>query len=296
MKYIACIFIKEGIEKSEPSPMAGVEYHNLDSAKEYVRNFYNKGISNFLVFGSTKNKSVERACTQGDILKFIKSVKQEFGNKIKIHADVGLSPYSIDGHSTVIEAGKINEEKSYELASRLAVSFAKAGADYLAPCLSLHKQVKMIRMALDKAGFKKAKIHAYSAKFSSALYGPYRETIQSPLKGDNLKFYQTDYSNPKEALKQITQDKLQGADIVMVKPGMFYLDILFRARKITKLPLSVYHVSGEYTMIKEASKTKMLNEEWVFDEIHSAFKRAGADYVIGYAPEHFLRWDSKNEK
>lgn len=290
MKYVACIFLKEGIAEREPSPMDGVDYHTLSSGIEYIDIYLKQGISDFLVFGSTDNKSVDFACEQGLIKNFIKAAKDKFKDEVTIHADVGISPYSKDGHSTVIENGEINYEKSYELASKLALAFAEAGADYVAPCLSLHEQVKVVRAALDNGGYTMTKVHAYSSKFSSALYGPYRETIQSPLKAQDKKPYQTDYANPEEALNQIKFDESQGASIVMVKPAMIYLDIVYRARQLTKLPLSVYHVSGEYSMIKEACKTGMLDENETFDEVHAAFNRCNVDYVIGYAPDHFIRW------
>jgi porphobilinogen synthase len=290
MNYIACIFLKEEATEKEKSPMDGVDYHTLSSGIEYIGEYLQKGIKDFLVFGSTQNKSIDFACTDGLIGKFIQTAKNKFGDTITIFADVGLSPYSEDGHSTVMIDGEIDYEKSYELASRLAGAFALAGADYIAPCLSLHEQVKNLREALDKNGCQKTKIMAYSSKFSSTLYGPYRATIQSPLKGKDKKSYQTDYSNPKEALAQIVADEEQGANIVMVKPAMLYLDIVFQARQMTKLLLAVYHVSGEYSMLKEGAKTGMLDEAEIFDEVHSGFKRCGVDYVIGYAPDHFLRW------
>ena len=296
MKYIACVFLKEGISERQKSPMEGVDYHTLSSGLEYIANYLDRGITDFLVFGSTDNKSIDFACENGLIKNFIKAAKDRFNNNIILHADVGLSPYSKDGHSTVIENGEINYEKSYELASKLAIAFAQAGADYVAPCLSLHEQVKVLRTALNNAGLTSTKIHAYSSKFSSALYGPYRQTIQSPLKAQDKKSYQTDYSNPTEALEQITSDEQQGASIVMVKPAMIYLDIVYRARQLTKLPLSVYHVSGEYSMIKEACKTGMLDENESFDEVHAGFDRCGVDFVIGYAPDHFLRWSAKMSK
>jgi porphobilinogen synthase len=289
MKYISCIFLKEGITEKEKSPMDGVDYHTLSSGLEYIETYLEKGINDFLVFGSTQNKSIDYACSGGLIKEFIKSAKEKHGNKITIFADVGLSPYSEDGHSTVMVGGKIDHEQSYEQASKLTLAFAQAGADYIAPCLSLHDQVEVLRKALDEKGYT-TKIMAYSAKFSSALYGPYRATIQSPLKGKDKKAYQTDYSNDAEALNQIKIDEEQGANVVMVKPAMLYLDVVYRARQITKLPLSVYHVSGEYSMIKAGVKTGLLDEEETFDEVHSAFKRCGVDYVIGYAPDHFLRW------
>ncbi len=289
MDYIACVFLKEGIADKEPSPLAAVDYHTLESGLEYVTTYLGKGIRDFLVFGSTDNKSIDFACERGLIRNFIEAAKKKFRQDVTLHADVGLSPYASDGHSTVIENGAVNYEKSYTQAAKLALAFAAAGADYVAPCLSLHEQVRVLRSALDGAGHTGTRVHAYSSKFSSALYGPYRSTIQSPLKAQR-KAYQSDYSDPSEALEQIAADESQGASIVMVKPAMIYLDIVFRARQMTTLPLSVYHVSGEYTMIKQAAKTGMLDENDCFDEIHSGFQRCGADYVIGYAPDHFLRW------
>ena len=296
MEYISCIFIKEEAETREKSLMDGVDYHTVQSALEYIQKYLDKGINKFLVFGSTSNKSVDFACTPGAIKRFIKEAKAEFGDKITLFADVGLSPYSSDGHSTVMINGKIDYEKSYELASKLAIAFAEAGADYVAPCLSLHEQVQIIRKALDEKGLSKTKIMAYSAKFSSSLYGPYRQVVQSPLRGKDKKPYQTDYSDADEALNQIKIDSQQGADIVMVKPAMLYLDVVYRARQMTTLPLSVYHVSGEYSMIKAAAQKGFIDEDEVFDEVHSAFKRCDVDLVIGYAPDHFLRWNNKKRQ
>ncbi len=287
--------MKEGITKREDSPMIDVFYHTLESGLEFIKTYLDQGIRDFLVFGSTDNKSVEFACSDGLIKNFIKTAKEKFGTDIVIHADIGLSPYSADGHSTVITNGEIDYETSYKLASRLAVCFAEAGADYVAPCLSLHDQVKEIRKSLDSAGFNKTKIHAYSAKYSSSLYGPYRQTIQSPLKGEDKKSYQTDYLNDEEGLNQINVDIEQGALIVMVKPSVHYLDIVYRARQNTKMPLSVYHVSAEYSMIKVAGKAGVVDENEAFDEIHSAFKRCNVDYVIGYAPDHFIRWSKLHD-
>lgn len=291
MKYIACVFLKEGLKTIKKSPMNGVDYHTIDSGMQYIDKYLKKGISNFLVFASTSNKSVDYACRKGIVRKFIKTAKSKYKNKIVLYSDVGLSPYAKDGHSTIISKGKIDYKKSYEAASKLAIAFAEAGTDYIAPCLSLPQQVGMLRKALDKNDYKKTKIMAYSAKFSSALYGPYRETIQSPLGGSDRKSYQTDYSDDRQALRQIKLDEKQGADIVMVKPAMLYLDIVYRARQLTELPLSVYHVSGEYSMIKEGERHRIIDENEVFDEVHSAFNRCKVDFVIGYAPDHFLRWN-----
>ncbi|MBP8927168.1 MAG: hypothetical protein KBG75_15005, partial [Pseudomonadales bacterium] len=172
MDYIACVFLKEGIAGKQPSPLAAVDYHTLESGLEYVATYLGKGIRDFLVFGSTDNKSIDFACEHGLIRNFIAAAKKKFHQDVTLHADVGLSPYARDGHSAVIENGEINYEESYAQASRLAVAFAAAGADYVAPCLSLHEQVRVLRSALDGAGHTGTRIHPYTSKFSSALYGP----------------------------------------------------------------------------------------------------------------------------
>jgi porphobilinogen synthase len=293
MKYIACIFLKEEAKEKEKSPLEGVEYQTVSSGIAFIQEYLDKGIYNFLVFGSTTNKSIEFACEKGIIRNFIKEAKTTFGTQIKIYADVGLSPYTESGHSIIMIGGEIDHDESYASARKLCLAFAKAGADYVAPCLSLHKQVEVLRQTLDENDLKDTRIMAYSAKFSSALYGPYRAAVQSPLKGEMKKTYQTDYADIDTALKQIELDQKQGADIVMVKPAMLYLDVVYRARQLTDLPLAVYHVSGEYSMIKETSKTGLLDENEAFDEVHSAFNRCGVNYVIGYAPDHFIRWNKK---
>lgn len=290
MKYISCIFLKEGILEKESSPMDGVDYHTLSSGLIYIENYLKHGLKDFLVFGSTDNKSIDFACEQGLIKNFIKSAKDKFSNDITIYADAGLSPYLDNGHSLILGPEGVDLSKSYELASRLAVSFATAGADYICPCLPLENQVHEIRESLNKAGFNNTKIMGYSAKFASSLYGPYFKTVQSSRDGKTPYEYHISPLSDKEALDHVRGDEKQGADIVMVKPAMMYLDIIYRAKEITKLPLAVYNVSGEYTMIKEGAKTGMLDESEVFNELHSAFARCGVDYVIGYAPDHFIRW------
>lgn len=294
MKYIACIFLKEGITERQDSPMVDVYYHTLESGLEFIKNYLDQGITDFLVFGSTDNKSVEFACTDGLIKNFIKTAKEKFGTDIVIHADVGLSPYSADGHSLIIKDEKVDYEKSYELAGKLAVAFASSGADYVCPCLPLENQVREVKKVLNESGLASTKIMGYSAKFSSSLYGPYFKTIQSPKDGKIPYEFHISPLNAEEALNHISEDEKQGADIVMVKPAMMYLDIIYRARQQTKLPISIYHVSGEYSMLKEAGRVGVVDENEVFDEVHSAFKRCGTDYIIGYAPDHFLRWSNKN--
>ena len=291
MNYIECIFISEMKETQKPSPMTDVFYFNPDSVIAHIATQMQKGITHFLLFGVPKVKSVERGCQETAIVpQTIRTIKQRFGNNITLYADVGLSPYREDGHSTVITNGEIDENESYIQASKLAVAFAKAGADYVAPCLSLPDQVAHIKNAVAKYP---TKVMAYSSKYSSSLYGPYRDTIESPL-GKVKKTYQTDQSDAEEGLQQLQLDEAQGASIVMVKPATFYLDIVAKAKSYTSLPLAVYHVSGEYMMLKVAATHDIIEESEAFDEIHTAFARNTVDFIIGYAPDHFLRRKSQN--
>lgn len=295
MKYIACIFLKEGIDKKEKSPMIDVFYHTLESGIEYIEEYLEKGINDFLVFGSTNNKSIDFACENGIVREFIRKVKNSLGDDVKIHADVGLSPYMINGSSVIINDGEIDIRKTYDQIKKLVISFAEAGADYLCPVIPFDDQVGYIRKILEDSNLKNTKIHSYSAKFSSALYGPYFKTVQA--EGDDFK--RNYYIGPDDSAKAIDNIRLfdlQGANIVMIKPSLFYLDIIYQARQKTDLPLSVYHVSGEYSMIKKTYENDLASEQAVFDEVHEGFNRCGVDYVIGYAPDHFLRWRKFNEQ
>ena len=293
INYITCIFVKEGISAPQSSPMPDVQYHTIESGLQYIASLQKIGLSKFLIFGILQHKSIEAGCN-GIVPFFVREARRRFGSSITIIADVGLSPHREDGHSTILVNCEIDEKASYDAACELAVAFARAGVDAVAPCLSLKYQVEKIRTALDENKFQLTQIMAYSAKFSSSLYGPYRAVITSPL-GATKKNYQTDYSDKYEALRQIALDEFQKADVVMVKPATMYLDIVFQARQLTQLPLAVYHVSGEYAMIKCAAKAGMIDEQEAFDEVHTAFERCGVNLIIGYAPEHFVRWRDQAE-
>jgi len=289
MKYIECLFIREDLRHPEPSPLIGVEYLDPRSAIDRVARRLSQGINHFLLFSVPRGKSIEAGTDpESGTARVLRGLKQAHGDGVTLFADVGLSPYRDDGHSVVLDAKGIDLEQSYADAARLAVAFGQAGTDYVAPCLSLPDQVAKLRTALDAAGLHTG-IMSYSAKFSSALYGPYRIAIGSRL-GDARKSYQTDFLDPDRALEQARRDEAQGASILMVKPGSLYLDILLRVTQATRLPVAVFQVSGEHMMIKRAAESGVLSEADIFDEIHGAFSRCGASYVIGYAAEHFLRW------
>jgi porphobilinogen synthase len=289
MQYIECLFINDNIERTGPSPLADVCQFEPLGVMDHVAKRVEQGIHHFLLFGVPRVKSIASGVEPASgVARVLRRLKDRHGTSVSLFADVGLSPYREDGHSVVMSEGGVDLGQSYSDAAKLAVAFAKSGADYVAPCLSLPDQIAEIRLALEDAG-QSTKIMGYSAKFSSALYGPYRSAISSSL-GDHLKSYQTDAQDPQYALEQVKRDEEQGASIVMVKPGSFYLDVLVQAKQVTSLPVAVFHVSGEYMMIKRAAELDGMNEADAFDEIHRAFHRCGADYVIGYAPDHFRRW------
>ena len=224
---------------------------------------------------------------QFHVVRFIERACQRWTrDQITLIADVGLSPYLESGQSVVMADHGIDREASYQAAIDLALRFAKAGADYVAPCLSLPEQTARLVQALRLEGLESGLI-PYSTKFSSSLYGPYRDTVQSSL-GLKRKDYQFDFSDAEQALQQMDSDLEQGAEITIVKPALPYLDVLQDACRRSVKSVAVYHVSGEYAMAIHASQAGLLNLSDYFEEIHTAFRRCGARYVIGYAADYFL--------
>lgn len=289
MQYIECLFIKEELGGIESSPLMDVSYFGHDQAMEYVAAQMDIGVRHFFLFGIPVIKTLESGANpQSDLTRLIRNLKSRYGETITLVSDVGLSPYQENGHSVVFSGQEIDLHQSYEAAGKLAVNFTRAGADYVAPCLSLPDQVRQIRQALNSENLD-AKIMPYSAKFSSALYGPYRKAVNSAL-GKTRKSYQTDFRNVPDAFKQAADDVEHGASVVIVKPGSYYLDVLLQINEANNVPVAVFQVSGEYMMIKRAAEFDGMNEDDLFDEIHSAFSRCGATYVIGYAASHFQRW------
>ena len=289
MKYIECLFIGEEETLVQSSGIKGTNVLSVTDALSYVEKQLNKGISYFLVFGVTSIKSIEHATNDSYcVCEFLKMAKQQFNNRAVLIADVGVSPYTADGQSVIYKNNKVDEEMSYEAVCKLSEAFALSGADSVAPCLSLPKQVDVIKETFENKNLR-CDIMSYSTKFSSSLYGPYRSTIQSSM-GNIRKEYQSDYSDSKEALNQLIYDIDRGANCVIVKPALHYLDVISQAKKISTKPVAAYHVSGEYMMAKLSIEHGLVDELAYFNELYSSFHRAGADFVIGYAPEHFLNW------
>ena len=289
MDYIECLFIGPA-ETPKESALKNNLIHSVDSALAHVEMRLERGLSRWLVIAVNQQKGLLQVShSQFHIARFIERACQRWTrDQITLIADVGLSPYLESGQSVVFADHSIDIEASYQGAVDLALCFAKAGADYVAPCLSLPEQTSRIVSALAQNGLE-CGLMPYSTKFSSSLYGPYRDTVQSSL-GLKRKDYQFDFSDSEQALQQMDSDLEQGAAMTIVKPALPYLDVLQAACRRSSKPVAVYHVSGEYAMAIHASEGGLLYLPDYFEEIHAAFQRCGAQYVIGYAADFFLEF------
>jgi porphobilinogen synthase len=212
----------------------------------------------------------------------VEIIRKHFSDKIVIITDVCLCQYTTEGHCGILLRKKIDNDESIKILAKVAVSHAHAGADIVAPSAMMDGQVAAIRTSLDETGFKDVAIMGYSAKHASPMYAPFRDAAHSsPLFGDR-KAYQMPFTNPREALREIQADINEGVDIVMIKPALPYLDLIYQARKYTNLPICAYSVSGEYALIKAASDEGWIDEAAVVTELLTSVKRAGADMIITY--------------
>lgn len=264
--------------------MPGIYRYALTELEEEVTEISSLRIPAILLFGLPEKKDLmatEAYASNGIVQRAIRLIKKTVPQLVVI-SDVCLCQYTDHGHCGVVKEGTIDNDETLELLSKVAVSHAKAGADIVGPSAMMDGQVKAIRNGLDGAGLSDTAIMGYSAKFASAFYGPFREAANSaPLWGDR-RTYQMDPSNKNEALREIALDIEEGADIVMVKPALSYLDILSQARNQFDTPLAAFNVSGEYAMIKAAAEKGWLSEKAVAMELLTSMKRAGADVIISY--------------
>lgn len=285
---MAPIFVRDGTRVVEPVvEMPGVNRYSVDELKGYVQRLVKLGIPSVLLFGipSTKDEFGTGAYTDtGVIPSAIAELKEGFPDLV-VAADVCLCEYTSHGHCGVIEEGSVANDKTLPLLAKAASEYAKAGADVVAPSAMMDRQVGAIRHSLDEQGFGDTIIMGYSAKYASAFYGPFRNAAGSaPLFGDR-KAYQMNPANFREAMREIESDIKEGADVIMVKPALSYLDVIARARARYDLPLAAYNVSGEYSMIKAASANSWIDGKGVMMEVLTSIKRAGADIIITYFAE-----------
>lgn len=287
------IFVEEGEGLTAPvDSMPTVYRYSIDRLEEILPQIAKSGIAGLLIFGVPKHKdefATEAYCDEGVTQQAIRYIKKNYPELIVI-ADVCLCEYTNHGHCGVICGEKILNDETLPLLSKMAVSMAKAGADIIAPSDMMDGRVAAIRAALDENGYIDVPIMSYSAKFASGYYSPFRDAADSAPSFGDRKTYQMDPANRREALREIADDIEEGADMVMVKPALPYLDILREARDMTDLPLAAYNVSGEFSMVKAAAKLGWIDEKRIVMENMTAIKRAGADIIITYHALDAAKW------
>lgn len=285
--FIAPLFVTEGKGvKEEIASMPGYYRHSLDLTAKEVKELWALGIKSVLLFIKCAdelkdNKGTEALNPDGLMQRAIKTVKDAVPGMV-VMTDVALDPYSSFGHDGIVEGEEIVNDATVNVLAEMSVSHAQAGADIVAPSDMMDGRILAIREALEDNNFTKTGIMAYSAKYASCFYGPFRDALDSAPGFGDKKTYQMDYANAREALKETLMDVEEGADIVMVKPAMAYLDIIRLVKDSVTVPVSAYHVSGEYAMIKAAAKMGWLNEEKAVLESLTSIKRAGADLIATY--------------
>ncbi|MFH1552369.1 MAG: porphobilinogen synthase [Candidatus Omnitrophota bacterium] len=294
-KLIYPVFVKNGKESVEEiSSMPGVFRFSPDALVEEVDGLSRAGLKNILIFGipDTRDPKGTSAYAEDNIVSgTIKKIKKDFPG-ITVFTDVCLCAYTSHGHCGVIQKSesRIDNSATLQALSEMAVSHARAGADYVSPSAMAANQVKAIRETLDKRGLTNTRIMGYSSKFASNAYGPFREIADSSPRFGDRKGYQLDYTAKETALSKIEQDIADGADIVMVKPVLWYLDIVSEAKRRFNYPLAGYNVSGEYAMIKSGARLGWWSEKEMVFEIISSIKRAGADLIITYHAKDIAKW------
>ncbi len=283
--FIYPLFIVEGAKiKKEIGSMPGQFQMSVDNILRECEELENLGIRSILLFGIPDAKDAVGSNAyheNGIIQKSLREIKRNFPEMLVI-TDVCLCEYTSHGHCGVVENGFVQNDKTLELLAKEALSHAENGADIIAPSDMMDGRVAAIRRKLDENGFSETPIMAYSAKFSSAFYGPFREAAESAPQFGDRKSYQMDFGNSDEAMREIALDIQEGADVVMVKPALSYLDLIRRAKDNFNVPVAAYNVSGEYSMIKAAAEKGWLDGERVMLEVLTSIKRAGADVIITY--------------
>lgn len=287
------IFVIEGENIKNPvESMPDIYQYSVDRLDEILERVSKSGISGILLFGipSHKDEKASEAYNpQGVSQKAVRYIKSKYPD-ILIICDVCLCEYMSHGHCGIVRENKILNDETLPLLSKMALSLAEAGADIIAPSDMMDGRVNAIRRKLDENGFTGIPIMSYSAKFASGYYSPFREAAESAPSFGDRSSYQMDFANGREAMREIAADIEEGADIVMIKPALAYLDVLKEAREKFDLPIAVYNVSGEYSMVKAAAKNGWIDEKRIVTENILSMKRAGADIIITYHALDFMEW------
>ncbi len=285
-------FVTGGKNIAEPiKAMSGVFHFSVDRLLKEVEKGLKIGINKVLLFGvgEKKTKDASSASDKNSIVvKAVRELKNKFGDDLYVITDVCVCAYTTHGHCGILEHEYVQNDKSVDVLAKMALAHAQAGADMVAPSDMMDGRVLAIRQLLDKNGFEKTAIMSYSTKFASAYYGPFREAADSSPSHGDRKSYQMDFRNGREALQESLIDENEGADILMVKPALAYLDVIRELRDNTLLPIACYNVSGEYSMVKAAAKQGLVDEQKIVMENMYAFARAGAGIIITYHTRDIL--------
>jgi porphobilinogen synthase len=288
------LFVEEGLSKNAPiSSMPGQTRFSLSSLEKEALDLKDRGVRSVLLFGVPRLKDDDGSRAydpEGIVQKTIQTLKEQLGDEIVVGTDVCLCQYTTHGHCGIVRDGLVENDETLKRLAETAVSHARAGADLVAPSAMIDGQVTAIREALDDSGFKDTGILAYAAKHSSSFFGPFREAAFSKPRFGDRRTYQMDYSNPEMAMREIALDIKEGADMIMVKPALAYLDIIYRAKRRFRMPMAAYNVSGEYAMLKAAAREGWIDEKSAILEVLTAIKRAGADMIITYHAKEASEW------
>jgi porphobilinogen synthase len=280
------LFVVEGLSEPRPiSSMPGVVQHTLDSARKTAVEAADAGLAGVMIFGIPAHKDAQGSAAvaeDGILTVALQAVREEVGDDCLVMSDVCLDEFTDHGHCGVLtSSGAVDNDATVQIYARMAVLHAQAGAHVVAPSGMMDGQVGAIRSALDVAGAIDTAILAYGAKYASAFYGPFREAVASSLVGDR-KTYQQDPANIREALREVTLDVAEGADLIMVKPALGYLDVLRAVRDAVDVPVAAYNVSGEYAMVEAAAANGWINRDAAVAETLTSIRRAGADVILTY--------------
>jgi porphobilinogen synthase len=290
--FIYPYFIVPGKKEKHPiAAMPGINHFSVNELLRDVEKGLTLGINKILLFGVGEEKTKDASSSFSNnsvVVKAVKELKKNFGEDLYVITDVCVCAYTTHGHCGILHDDYVHNDYSVEVLAQMALAHAQAGADMVAPSDMMDGRVSAMRNLLDTKGFENTSIMSYAIKFSSSYYGPFREAADSaPQKGDR-KSYQMDFRNGREALKEGLLDEEEGADILMVKPALAYMDVISNLRANTLLPVACYNVSGEYSMVKAAAKNGWIDEQKIVMENMHAFSRAGADIIISYHTRDIL--------
>lgn len=288
------LFLVEGQNvREEVASMPGIYRYSIDNLLREIEDCLKLGIKTFDIFPSISENLKDRLATEGFnengmYLSALRKIKSEFPETC-LMTDVAMDPYSSDGHDGLVEEGRIVNDKTLVILGKMALAQARAGADIIGPSDMMDGRVGYLREVLDQEGFTDVSIMSYTAKYASAFYGPFRDALDSAPRGGDKKTYQMDPANSREALREARLDEAEGADFLMVKPALAYLDVIASLKHNTGLPVAAYNVSGEYAMVKAADQKGWLEGDKIRDEILLSIKRAGADVILTYFAKEFAQ-------